>query len=256
VPAAARYGKSCVIGSAFAVGWTPCIGPILGAILTLAASSATVLQGTLLLAAWSIGLGIPFLLAGLMLGKAMTGMRKIRPLMPALEIVGGLLVIAIGALIFLDRFTVFNQYFTLGADTVTGAEGELAGVDVTSPAGLIVAFGAGVIAFLSPCTLPMVPAYLAHLAGVSALEEADEQRGVTFRHSLAFVLGFSAVFVLLGASVGAVGYVVRDHLPTIEKVAGIILIVMGLNLLGILRIPWLYRTYQIDFPSQPQPGPG
>jgi cytochrome c-type biogenesis protein len=106
---------------------------------------------------------------------------------------------------------------------------------------------------MSPCTLPMVPAYLAHLAGVSAVEAADEQRGVTFRHSLAFVLGFSAVFVALGASVGAVGYVVRDHLPTIEKIAGVVLIVLGLNLLGILRIPWLYRTYQIDFPSSQAP---
>jgi len=110
----------------------------------------------------------------------------------------------------------------------------------------------------------MVPAYLAHLAGVSA-EEIDERRSVTpstplragpsspvrasFRHALAFVAGFSVLFVALGASVGAVGYVVRDNLPTIEKVAGALLIVMGLNLLGIIKIPWLYRTYQIDFPT-------
>ncbi len=256
-PAAVRYGKSFGIGSAFAVGWTPCIGPILGAILTLAASSATVLQGTFLLGAWSLGLGVPFLVAGLMLGRVMGGMRRIRPLMPALEVVGGVLVIFIGALIFLDRFTIFNQYFTGGVSNVTGAEEGLTGIDVTSPVGFTVAFAAGVIAFLSPCTLPMVPAYLAHLAGVSASEAAGEQRGATFRHSLAFVAGFSLVFVALGASVGAVGYVVRDHLPTIEKVAGVLLIVLGLNLLGILRIPWLYRTYQVDFPgTQAQPDPG
>ena len=246
LPPALRYGRSFGIGAAFAVAWTPCIGPILGAVLTLAASSATVLQGTFLLAAWSLGLGLPFLIAGLMLGQAMTGIRKVRPLMPVLEIAGGLLVIFIGALVFLGEFTMFNQYFTGAVDTVTGAEDGLTGVDVTSPLGFTVAFAAGVIAFLSPCCLPMVPAYIAHLAGVSAVEAADDQRGVTFRHSLAFVLGFSAVFVALGASVGAVGYVVRDHLPTIEKVAGVLLIVLGLNLLGILRIPWLYRTYQID----------
>jgi cytochrome c biogenesis protein CcdA len=248
LPAVGRYGKSFVIGAAFAVGWTPCIGPILGAILTLAASSGTVLKGTFLLSAWSLGLGLPFLIAGLALGSVMRGIRRLRPVMPVLEVVGGLLVIFIGALIFLDRFTIFNQYFTGGVDTVTNAEGGLGGISVNSPGGFIVAFAAGVIAFISPCCLPMVPAYLAHLAGVSA-DAIEERRWVTFRHSVAFVLGFSAVFVALGASVGAVGYIVRDNLPTIQKVAGVLLIAMGLNLLGILRIPWLYRTYQIDFPG-------
>ncbi|MDZ4278467.1 MAG: cytochrome c biogenesis protein CcdA [Dehalococcoidia bacterium] len=253
LPAAARYGKSFGIGSAFAVAWTPCIGPILGAVLTLAASTATVLQGTFLLAAWSLGLGIPFLLAGLMLGQAMRGIRRIGPLMPALEVVGGVLVIFIGALIFLDKFTIFNQYFTGSVNTVTSAEDGLTGVSVTGPVGFTVAFAAGVIAFLSPCCLPMVPAYLAHLAGVSADSAAGEQRARTFRHSLAFVLGFTLVFVALGASVGAVGFVVRDNLPTIQKVAGVLLIIMGLNLLGILRIPWLYRTYQFEFGTDAPP---
>jgi len=248
LPPALRYGKSFVIGSAFAVGWTPCIGPILGAILTLSASSATVLQGALLLSAWSLGLGVPFLIAGAMLGRVMVGVRKIRPLMPALEVLGGVLVIFIGALIFLDRFTIFNQYFTGGVATVTGAEEDLTAVDVEGWAGFTVAFAAGIIAFVSPCCLPMVPAYLAHLAGVSA-ESVRDERGVTFRHAVAFVLGFSVLFVALGASVGAVGYLLRDHLNTLEQVAGVLLIAMGLNLLGILRIPWLYRTYQLEFPG-------
>jgi cytochrome c biogenesis protein CcdA len=242
---AGRYGKSFIIGAAFAVAWTPCIGPILGAILALAASSGTVVQGAFLLSAWSLGLGVPFLIAGFALGSVMRGIRRIRPLMPALEVLGGLLVIFIGALIFLDRFTIFNQYFTGGVDTVTSAEGGLDGVDVTSPGGFVVAFAAGVIAFVSPCCLPMVPAYIAHLAGVSAFD-VEERRWVTFRHAVAFVLGFSVLFVALGASVGAMGYVVRDHMPTIQKVAGVMLIAMGLNLLGILRIPLLYRTYQVD----------
>ena len=249
--AAGRYGKSFVIGAAFAVAWTPCIGPILGAILALAASSATVLQGAFLLSAWSLGLGVPFLIAGFALGSVMRGIRRIRPLMPALEILGGVLVIFIGALIFLDRFTIFNQYFTGGVDTVTNAEGGLGGVDVSSPGGFVVALAAGVIAFVSPCCLPMVPAYLAHLAGVSA-DAIEERRWVTFRHSIAFVLGFSTVFVVLGASVGAVGYVIRDHMPVIQKIAGVMLIAMGLNLLGILRIPLLYRTYQIELPGETQ----
>lgn len=249
VAGALRYGRSFGIGGAFAVGWTPCIGPILGAVLTLAASSATVAQGTFLLAAWSAGLGVPFLLTGLMLGQAMAGMRKIRPLMPALELMGGLLVIAIGALIFLDRFTIFNQYFTGGVSTVTSAEESVTAISVTGYFGFVAAFAAGVIAFLSPCCLPLVPAYLMHLAGVSASAEAVDQRGLTFRHALAFVAGFSLVFVALGASAGAAGFYVQDHLGTIERVAGVVLMAMGLNLMGILRIPWLYRTYQFDFPS-------
>jgi cytochrome c biogenesis protein CcdA len=244
-PALLSYGRSFGIGSAFAVAWTPCIGPILGAILTLAASSATVLKGTFLLASWSIGLGVPFLIAGLALGQVMAGIRKLRPVMPVLEVLGGLLAIFIGALVFLDRFTIFNSYFSGGVSTVTGAEGGLTGIGIESPLGLVAAFAAGVIAFLSPCCLPLVPAYLAHLAGVSA-EAAGDSRSVTFRHALAFVLGFSIIFVALGASVGAVGFLIRDQLPTIEKIAAVLLIVLGLNLLGILRIPWLYRTYQLS----------
>ena len=249
LPSAVGYGKSFGIGSAFAVGWTPCIGPILGAILTLAATSGTVLQGTFLLASWSLGLGIPFLITGLALGKVMTGIKKIRPIMPALEIIGGVLVIFIGALIFLDKFTIFNQYFSGGVDNVTAAEGGLTGIGITGLFGFAAAFAAGIIAFLSPCVLPMVPAYVMHLAGVSAEANAAGQRSATFRHSVAFVFGFSMVFIALGASVGAVGFIVRDNIATLEKIAGVLLIVLGLNLLGILRIPWLYRTYQFEFPG-------
>jgi cytochrome c biogenesis protein CcdA len=245
---AVRYGKSVGIGAAFAVGWTPCIGPILGAIFALAATSGTVLHGALLLAAWSAGLGIPFLITGIATGQVMTAMRRIRPAMPVIEVVGGAIVILVGVLIFLDRFTVFNQYFTASADLVTGAEGELEGASVSGPLGFGVAFVAGVIAFLSPCCLPLVPAYVAHLAGLSGeAAEFQSQRMTAFRHSLAFVGGFSLVFVTLGASIGAVGYVVQDNMRIIEQVAGVLLIVVGLNLMGVIKIPFLYRTYSVSF---------
>lgn len=245
---AVRYGKSIGIGAAFAVGWTPCIGPILGAIFALAATSGTVLHGALLLAAWSAGLGIPFLIAGLAMGQAMTVMKRIRPAMPIIEVVGGAIVILVGVLIFFDRFTVFNQYFTAGADLVTGAEGELDGASITGPLGFGVAFIAGVIAFLSPCCLPLVPAYMAHLAGLTGeTAEFQSQRMTAFRHSLAFVGGFSLVFVSIGASVGAVGYVVQDNLRILEQIAGVLLIVLGLNLMGVIKIPFLYRTYTVSF---------
>ena len=267
LPSFMRYGKSVGIGSAFAVGWTPCIGPILGAILTLAAADnagaagtsasawGSVLHGAFLLSAWSIGLGVPFVVAGLALGTVMRGMRKIRPIMPVLEVVGGVLVIFIGALIFLDEFTIFNQYFTAGVDTVTGAEEGLDGISLTGPFGFSIAFAAGVVAFLSPCVLPMVPAYILHLAGVSGEAAGSrETRALTFRHSIAFVIGFSVIFVALGAAAGVAGFFVQDNMPTIQKVAGVLLIVLGLNLIGVLRIPWLYRTYQVEFPGSGSAG--
>jgi cytochrome c biogenesis protein CcdA len=245
-----RYGRSFGVGAAFAVGWTPCIGPILGAIITLAYSSATVLHGAVLLAFWSAGLGLPFLIAGFALGSVMTGIRKIRPAMPVIEVVGGALVVVVGVLIFLDQFTIFNRYFGFAADTVTGAEGSIDGISVTGPVGFAAAFLAGIVAFLSPCCLPLVPAYIAHLAGVSGETEGlPLQRGVTFRHAVAFVLGFTTLFVLIGASVGLVGYFVQDNLRTIERIAGVLLIVMGLNLMRVINIPWLYRTYQVEFPG-------
>ncbi len=247
------YGRSFGVGSAFAIGWTPCIGPILGAILTLAASSATVVKGAFLLAVWSAGLGLPFLVAGAALGTVMAGIRRLRPVMPLLEFAGGTLVILVGVLIFLDRFTIFNSYLQVGSSTVTGAENHIAGISINGPVGFVAAFLAGVVAFLSPCCLPLVPAYLAHLAGVSAEPAAlGQQRAETFRHSVAFVAGFSVVFVVLGASVGAVGYVVRDNLPTLEKIAGLLLVVMGLHLMGVIRIPWLYRTYQVNLGGGPR----
>ena len=120
---------------------------------------------------------------------------------------------------------------------------------LTGPFGIAFAFAAGVISFLSPCVLPLVPVYIAHLTGVGASPEAVAGRRETMSHALAFVLGFGAVFTFVGASVGLVGGLIADELPTLEKIAGVFLIVLGLNLMGILRIPWLYRTYQLGVPA-------
>ena len=116
---------------------------------------------------------------------------------------------------------------------------------LTGPWGIVFAFAAGVISFLSPCVLPLVPAYIAHLTGVASDPDATASRKETMTHALAFVLGFGLIFTAIGASVGLAGGLIRDHMPTLEKVAGIFLIVLGLNLMGVLKIPWLYRTYQI-----------
>jgi cytochrome c-type biogenesis protein len=124
---------------------------------------------------------------------------------------------------------------------------------LTGPTGFLFAFAAGVISFLSPCVLPLVPAYIAHLTGVSAAPEAAPGRRETMSHALAFVTGFGVIFTVIGASVGLAGSLITDVMPTFEKIAGVFLIVLGLNLMGVIRIPWLYRTYQIGGSEPPQP---
>lgn len=116
---------------------------------------------------------------------------------------------------------------------------------LTGPLGIFFAFAAGVISFLSPCVLPLVPAYVAHLTGLASSPDASAGRGETMRHATAFVLGFGAVFTAIGASVGLAGTLVQGQMPLLEKIAGVFLIVLGLNLMGVIRIPWLYRTYQL-----------
>lgn len=97
-----------VLGLAFAFGWTPCIGPQLGAILSLAASEASVSRGTLLLGVYAAGLGIPFLLAAMFITRAMTLMNRIKPHMKMIErIMGGLLVL-VGLALLTGAFTTFS----------------------------------------------------------------------------------------------------------------------------------------------------
>ncbi len=116
------------------------------------------------------------------------------------------------------------------------------------------AFLAGLLSFASPCVLPLVPPYLCFLAGVSFDEFKSEESRVTgsvFRTALAFVLGFTTVFVLLGATASVVGQALTRHLETLSMVAGAIILVMGLHFLGILKISWLYATKRVDVQSKP-----
>ena len=105
---------------------------------------------------------------------------------------------------------------------------------------LLVAFGAGLLSFLSPCVLPLVPVYLASLYGPELFEpKAKRFRMPVFLHSLSFVIGFSIVFTLFGAGAGLVGFALSSHLALIRQIAGSLLIVFGLFLLAALKVPWL-----------------
>ena len=105
---------------------------------------------------------------------------------------------------------------------------------------LLVAFGAGLLSFLSPCVLPLVPVYLASLAGPEIFDDKiTRKRMPVFLHSLSFVLGFSIVFTILGAGAGLVGLTISSHLAVIRQIAGSLLIVFGLFILAALKVPWL-----------------
>jgi cytochrome c-type biogenesis protein len=106
------YFGAMVVGIAFAFGWTPCIGPILAAILTVASAQESIGEGIRLLAVYSAGLGIPFLLTALAIDKFFAAFARIRRHYHAIEVVSGVLMVVIGVLIFTNRFTIIAQYLT------------------------------------------------------------------------------------------------------------------------------------------------
>ncbi len=114
------------------------------------------------------------------------------------------------------------------------------------------AFLAGLASFLSPCVFSLVPAYVGYLSGRAAGGEGDENnRFVTFTHGLAFVLGFSIVFMLLGVAASAFGGLLYDIRNWLAKIGGIVVIIFGLHMIGVYRIPFLeYDTRVQSLPDQ------
>lgn len=125
---------------------------------------------------------------------------------------------------------------------------KIAMVDVSIPAALV----AGLVSFLSPCVLPLVPPYLCFLAGTTFehLTAREPGRLVARRElatALLFVLGFTTVFVLLGASASAVGGLLREYSAVLTIIAGLAVIIMGLHFLGAFHLPFLTRTVRVHF---------
>ena len=121
------------------------------------------------------------------------------------------------------------------------------------------AVAAGALSFLSPCVLPLVPPYLCYMAGISieefqsphtAQSERAPRRAVMLS-SLFFTLGFASVFVALGASATSLGMLLRTHLDILAQVGGVVIIAMGLNFLGVFRIPLLSREARFQSGGQP-----
>ncbi|CAN5841488.1 cytochrome c biogenesis CcdA family protein [soil metagenome] len=111
-----------------------------------------------------------------------------------------------------------------------------------------VAFAAGVLSFLSPCVLPLVPTYLAYIGGSGAAK-----RVLLMRNALLFVIGFSLVFIAMGASASALGSLLRDYRTELMIVGGVIVIAFGLVMLGLVRLPLLYRDTRRPFGEEAQP---
>lgn len=113
----------------------------------------------------------------------------------------------------------------------------------------IAAFFAGLVSFLSPCVLPLVPGYVSLISGVGVEElqaqESSQRRRVVLLSSLMFVLGFSVVFIALGAVATTLGRAVREYFPWLIRIAGIIIIIFGLHLTGLLKINLLYADKRL-----------
>ncbi len=122
--------------------------------------------------------------------------------------------------------------------------------DVSIPAALV----AGIISFLSPCVLPLVPPYLIYLTGatiehVATGEQAATSKRAVMLSALLFVLGFSTVFIALGASASVIGGLIRAWSAQLSILAGIVIIVMGLHFLGLTRIGFLMREGRLSIPK-------
>jgi cytochrome c-type biogenesis protein len=123
-------------------------------------------------------------------------------------------------------------------------------VEAPASLGLVVAFAAGVLSFLSPCVLPLVPSYVGFLTGMT-LDETTARRRLAVTHALLFVAGFSLVFVLLGASATALGGALRHYQVWLQRAGGVLIILFGLVCLGVIRVGWMEQERRLQLRDKP-----
>lgn len=114
-----------------------------------------------------------------------------------------------------------------------------------------VAFLAGLLSFLSPCVLPVVPSYLSYVTGISGVAEMQRRRHLAVVHAALFVLGFTLIFVALGATATALGRLLNAYQHWLERVGGLLILVFGLYCVGALKIGFLSREARFDLGDKP-----
>lgn len=119
-------------------------------------------------------------------------------------------------------------------------------IDVSVP----IAFGAGFISFFSPCILPMIPAYIMYITGVNVEEDLSKKRLVALSRTMFFVVGFTIIFMLMGSSASFLGRLFIRNKSLFSKISGIIIIIFGLNMIGILRIGFLDVERRVKAPKR------
>ena len=160
------YITSFLFGAAFAVGWTPCVTAALGAILALAATAPN--QAFFLLLAYTLGLGIPFLLVGLFADQAQRFIKKSMAWIKYVQYVFGVILIIMGVLVFTSQLSrIANLEFVVTLLTTLNITPTGGGtISMLNFFNLGIAFFAGLVSFLSPCILPLIPAFLSYLASM------------------------------------------------------------------------------------------
>lgn len=164
------YLRSFFVGIGFAAGWTPCIGPILAGMFALAAGTAeNIIQSIALFLLFSLGFGIPFFLSALAIGSFFKFFDRFKQFVRYVEIIAGIILIIVGVLLLTYTMTSITSSLLKLAPEVSIERG------IFEKHGLSfgIAFLGGILAFLSPCILPLVPSYIAYITGVS-LEELKE----------------------------------------------------------------------------------
>lgn len=174
--------SSMLLGVSFSAGWVPCIGPILSSILLIAGDSDRVYEGAALLAIYSLGLGIPFIATGAIFGTATNALRRLNRHTHLVSIISGIFLLYVAYLLWSDTLVLLTSRFTsltnwlldLEYAVIDPSNAESTVNNLTVSGGAPLAFFAGLISFLSPCVLPLVPAYLGFLSSAAVGSERSE----------------------------------------------------------------------------------
>ncbi|MDO8666898.1 MAG: cytochrome c biogenesis protein CcdA [Gemmatimonadales bacterium] len=116
---------------------------------------------------------------------------------------------------------------------------------------MLVAFLGGLLSFLSPCVLPLVPSYLSYITGMGGATEIQQRRHLALLHAVLFVVGFSFIFIALGATATAFGRVLNTYQHWLERAGGALIVIFGLYTMGVLRIGFLSREARFDLGDKP-----